>query len=160
MRAAEAERFTAWVRPHLAAMANLAARLAGPADRDDVVQEALTRAWRKWDSYDAARGTPRVWLLAIAADRAGRTRRRRRDHVQLSELNAGGVAAPVDPTAVDIERALAALPPRMRMAVDCVYFVGLTVAEAAAVMGVAEGTVKSTLADARTRLRTLLEVKP
>jgi DNA-directed RNA polymerase specialized sigma24 family protein len=36
--------------------------------------------------------------------------------------------------------------------------VGLSVAETAAVMGCAEGTVKSTLADARARLRTLLGV--
>jgi RNA polymerase sigma-70 factor (ECF subfamily) len=42
--------------------------------------------------------------------------------------------------------------------VDCVYYAGLTVAETAAVMGCADGTVKSTLADARNRLRDLLEV--
>jgi RNA polymerase sigma-70 factor (ECF subfamily) len=65
----------------------------------------------------------------------------------------------VDPMAVDIERALNRLPARMRMAVDCVYFVGLTVSETATVMQVAEGTVKSTLSDARGRLRALLEVK-
>jgi RNA polymerase sigma-70 factor (ECF subfamily) len=50
------------------------------------------------------------------------------------------------------------LTARQRQAVDCLYFAGLTVAETAAVMGCAEGTVKSTLSDARARLRTLLEV--
>jgi RNA polymerase sigma-70 factor (ECF subfamily) len=46
------------------------------------------------------------------------------------------------------------------MTVDCVYFVGLTLAETAIVMKVSEGTVKSTLADARAKLRTRLEVEP
>lgn len=64
------EAFAEWVRPHLVAMSALAARLAPSADRDDIVQEALSRAWRKRDQFDPARGTPRVWLLAITADRA------------------------------------------------------------------------------------------
>jgi DNA-directed RNA polymerase specialized sigma24 family protein len=38
--------FTGWVRPHLPAMAALAARPAGAADRDDVVQEALAASAR------------------------------------------------------------------------------------------------------------------
>ena len=149
--------FADQVRPHLPAMAALAARLAGPSDRDDVVQEALARAWRKRATYDPERGTLRVWLLAIVADRARRMRRRRPDHLRLADVPAVSVPA-ADPVGVDVERALATLPRRMRMAVDCHYFVGLTVAETAAVMGVAEGTVKSTMADARARLRTLLEV--
>ena len=59
---------------------------------------------------------------------------------------------------MDVERALGRLTRRQRMAVECVYFVGLTVAETAAVMGCSDGTVKSTLSDARARLRSLLEV--
>jgi len=51
------------------------------------------------------------------------------------------------------------LPPRMRLAVECVYFVDLAIADTAAVMGVSEGTVKSTLSDARARLRAMLEVR-
>jgi DNA-directed RNA polymerase specialized sigma24 family protein len=71
------EEFGAWVQPHLVAMANLAARMVGPADRDDVVQESLARAWRRWGTYRTDRGTPQVWLLAIVADRARRHSRSR-----------------------------------------------------------------------------------
>lgn len=149
--------FARWVSPHLAAMGNLASRLAGPTSRDDVVQDALTRAWRKRHLYNAERGTPRTWLLAIVADRAGRMRQRHRPHDSLDESTAPTVHA-VDGTTVDVERAVASLPPRMRLAIDCVYFVGLTIAETAAVMQVSEGTVKSTLADARAKLRSRLEV--
>ena len=46
--------FGEWVAPHVQAMANLAARLTGPSERDDVVQEALTRAWRKRSQFDPA----------------------------------------------------------------------------------------------------------
>jgi RNA polymerase sigma-70 factor (ECF subfamily) len=59
---------------------------------------------------------------------------------------------------LDVEFAVARLPPRQRLAVDCFYFAGLSVADTAAVMGCSEGTVKSTLSDARERLRPLLEV--
>ncbi len=149
------DEFATWVSPHLVAMGHLAARLAGSGDRDDVVQESLTRAWRKRHTFDPARGTPRTWLLAIVADQARKARRRR---TPAATNGADRVVAPVDGTRIDLERALAQLPPRMRLAVDCVYFVGLTVVETAAVMDVSEGTVKSTLAKARAHLHTHLEV--
>jgi RNA polymerase sigma-70 factor (ECF subfamily) len=150
-----ADSYADWVRPHLAAMARLAARLAPGAERDDIVQEALARAWRKRHQYDASRGTPAAWLLAITADQARRARRRRRPLLPFIE-----VPARVRSTEerVDVEYAVARLAPRQRLAVDCFYFVGLSVAETAAVMGCSEGTVKSTLSDARLRLRPLLEV--
>ena len=151
--------FGLWVRPHLRQLANLVARLAPGADRDDVVQDALARAWVKRSQFDPRRGTPAAWLLAIAADQAAKTRRRARPASPLADTDAG--TAPGADTAagrVDVERALVRLSRRQRLAVECVYFVGLSVAETAAVMGCSDGTVKSTLADARARLRTLLEV--
>jgi RNA polymerase sigma factor (sigma-70 family) len=147
--------FADWVRPHLPAMARLAARLAPHADRDDVVQEAMARAWAKRDRFDERRGSPSAWLLAITADQAAKAR-----HPLPSIVRR--VEATVSPSpaedAIDIAQALRRLAPRQRMAINCFYFVGLSVAETAAVMGCAEGTVKSTLADARARLRTLLGV--
>jgi DNA-directed RNA polymerase specialized sigma24 family protein len=146
--------FEAWVRPHLAAMARLTSRLAPRADRDDIVQEALTRAWLKRDQYDERRGTPVAWLLAITADQARKAARR----------NVAGLIEFGGPTGVpaedrlDLQAALTRLTRRQRLAVECFYFVGLPIAETAAVMGCSLGTVKSTLADARLRLRSVLEV--
>lgn len=147
--------FAAWVEPELSKMSRLAARLAPDADRDDVVQEALVRAWRKRHQYDERRGTATTWLLAITADQARRARRRRRPLVLVGEITLPG-RSPDE--RVDVEAAVARLPKRQKLAVDCFYFVDLSVAETAAVMGCSEGTVKSTLSDARKRLRTLLEV--
>lgn len=143
--------FDAWVLPHLPLMSRVAARLAPAADRDDVVQEALSRAWRRRSTYDADRGTAAAWLAAIVAGEARRARGRTRPSYEL-------VDTPVEDTRrdLDLERAVARLPARQREAVDLHYFAGLTVAETAAAMGCAEGTVKSTLSDARGRLRTLL----
>lgn len=142
--------FGAWVAPHLVAMSRLAARLAPDADRDDVVQDALTRAWRRRSTYDDSRGSVQTWLLAIVADRARRARTRRRDTVALVD---SAQALGVRDEDLDLEVAIRGLPPRQRLAVALHYFVGLPVAECATVMGCAEGTVKSTLFDARARLR-------
>jgi RNA polymerase sigma factor (sigma-70 family) len=147
--------FAAWVEPELPKMSRLAARLAPDADRDDVVQEALVRAWRKRGQYDQRRGTAATWLLAITADQARRARRRRRPSALVGEI---GVPSRSPDDRVDVEAAVARLPRRQTLAVDCFYFVDLSVAETAAVMGCSEGTVKSTLSDARKRLRLLLEV--
>lgn len=150
-----ADLFADWVRPHMAAMSRLAARLAPWADRDDIVQEALVRAWRKRHQYDPRRGTPSSWLLAITADQARRARRRRPSLALVGEFSADVRSAD---ELVDVESAMRQLPPRQRLAVDCFYFAGLSVTETAAVMRCSVGTVKSTLSDARQRLRGLLEV--
>jgi RNA polymerase sigma-70 factor (ECF subfamily) len=147
--------FADWVRPQVDRMARLAARLAPESDRDDIVQEALVRAWQKRQQFDPARGTPGSWLLAITADRARRARHRRRPSIVLGELP-GRVRSADD--RLDVEFAISRLPPRQRLAVDCFYFAGLSVVETAAVMRCSEGTVKSTLSDARLRLRPMLEV--
>lgn len=58
---------------------------------------------------------------------------------------------------LDLEGAVSRLAPRQRLAVDCYYFVDLSIADTAAVMRCSPGTVKSTLADARHRLKQLLD---
>jgi RNA polymerase sigma-70 factor (ECF subfamily) len=135
-------------------MASLAARLTSDSERDDVVQEALLRAWKKQSQYDSRRGSVRIWLLAITADQARRTRRRARPTSVIADLSVSG--RPLDER-LDLERAVLRLSPRQRLAVDCFYFVDLSIAETAAVMRCSPGTVKSTLSDARHRLKELLD---
>jgi RNA polymerase sigma-70 factor (ECF subfamily) len=149
------EGFTAWLSPHWSAMARLAARSG--SDPDDILADALADAWRKRAQFDPTRGSARSWLLAITADQ-----RRKAWHRAAALLSRrttlpdeGGPAAEhVDAsTAVDLARALGRLSARQRLVVDLYYYLGLGVAEAAIVMRCSEGTVKSTLADARERLR-------
>ena len=152
------EGFTAWVAPHWAAMAALAGRYG--ADPDDILQDALAAAWRKRAQFEPARGTARNWLLAITADqrhkswlRAGRWLTRTRP---LGEEDPTAPAGTDATSTIDLERALRRLSARQRLAVDLHYYLGLDVAETAAVMRCSPGTVKSTLSDARGRLRRLL----
>jgi len=152
---AGSEAFAVWVAPHLLAMTRLARRLAPQGDHDDIVQEALVRAWRKRSTFDASRGPAQSWLLAIVADRARRARVRQKPPAAELPDDAAGPSSDLDPA---LELAVRQLPRRQRMAVELFYYLGLPVHECAAVLGVADGTVKSALSDARARLRTLLEV--
>jgi RNA polymerase sigma factor (sigma-70 family) len=152
---ADGDEFAEVVEPHLPQLLRVAERLGGFANRDDIVQEALINAWRKRASFDPHRGSVSGWLLAIVADQARKSWRRR-----LSILRRDVPGPDRDEEDhLDIEGAVRRLPPRQRLAVDCHYFVGLTVAETAAVMRCSEGTVKSTLSDARSNLRPRLEVR-
>jgi len=156
--AADAEDFRAWVAPHLVAMGRLASRLTSAGDSDDIVQEALVRAWRKRTQYDETRGSAQSWLLAIVADRARRHRTRTRPEGELIDLPRPDRDVE---RSMDLDDAIAGLPERQRLAVELHYLVGLDVRECAAVMGCSDGTVKSTLHDARARLRGVLqEVDP
>jgi RNA polymerase sigma-70 factor (ECF subfamily) len=149
------ESFASLVAPHLDAMWLLARRFGG-SDAEDLVQEALELAWRKRHLYDEGRGSVRGWLLALVADRCRRRHRRLRRTEQLSDV----AAPPGDlELTVDVGSAVRALSARQRLAVELYYVLGLSVAETAEVMRCSIGTVKSTLSDARGRLRTYLEVK-
>jgi RNA polymerase sigma-70 factor (ECF subfamily) len=147
--------FTAWVRPHWPAMARLASRSG--SDPDDILQDALSDAWRKRTQFDPARGSARSWLLAITADQRRKTWRRAARLLSRSTVLPEDGGAATDrtdsSTSVDLERALARLTDRQRLAIDLHYYLGLGITDIAAVMRCSEGTVKSTLADARGRLR-------
>lgn len=102
--------------------------------------------------YDARLGTVWNWLMTIVANEARRAANRRRQPPAYRPV--------IEPLSVDeredINAAVRRLPPRQRLAVDCFYYADLSISETAAVMKCTEGTVKSTLADARSRLRSWL----
>lgn len=146
--------FNAWVSPHLPAMWRLAARLVAMDDADDVVQDALLRAWKRRSTYDPTRGSPAGWLLGIVKDQARRKRTRSRPPtLPLADAALPGPAAGTD---LDLELAIRQLSARQRLAVDLYYYVGLDVRTCAEVMACAEGTVKATLHQARAHLQTVL----
>jgi RNA polymerase sigma factor (sigma-70 family) len=147
-----AEAFALWVAPVLGTMTRLAARLGRVEEQDDIVQEALIRAWSKRRQFDPARGRLSAWLLAIVANEARKTWRRGR----AATLTGGNSKVRLLDEALDLEHAISRLASRQRLAVDCFYFAGLSIEETAAVMQCSPGTVKSTLSDARSRLRSLL----
>jgi RNA polymerase sigma factor (sigma-70 family) len=66
-------------------------------------------------------------------------------------------AGSADPLGDAVERAIAGLSARQRLVVNLYYFVDLPVDEVARILGIAPGTVRSSLADARARLREALD---
>lgn len=154
LAASDASGFAALVEPHVRSMSHLAAQLAPVGERDDVVQESLTRAWLKRTQFDGGRGTLRSWLLAITADQARRARRRARARPTSGLWSPS--EADVRDTVLDLRAAVASLPSRQQLAVRCFYFADLTLAETAVVMKCAEGTVKATLHQARRTLHQVL----
>ena len=132
------------------------------ADREeaaDALQDALLSAYRSAATF---RGDARVttWLHRIVVNAClDRVRRRQaRPTVPLPERD--GVADPVDrrdvlaerETAMEVEAAMAALPVDQRVAILLVDVHGLPVEQAAAVLGVPTGTVKSRCSRGRARL--------
>lgn len=146
-------------RRHADRMWSVALRILGdPAEAEDAVQEAFLSALRSPGFRgDAAAGT---WLHRILVngclDRV-RTAARRRNR---APVPAPAVTGP-DPAGrladrMVVEEALACLPPDQRAAIVLVDVLCYPVGEAAAILGVPAGTVKSRCARGRVRLAELL----
>ena len=147
-----------WLAPHWALLHRVAVSLCGPADGEDVLQDALVAAWRKRAQFDPRRGPERAWLLAIVTDQARKLYARRRRSRAVPFALTPDVAAPIADAAGkhDLRVAVRLLSARQREAVVLHYFADLSVAEVADAMRCSVGTVKSTLSDARARLKQLL----
>jgi RNA polymerase sigma-70 factor (ECF subfamily) len=135
---------------HAGALLAYAMRLTG-GDRgraEDVVQETMLRAWRHRDSLDEGKGPIRPWLFTVAhrvAIDAYRARSARPQEVGDSVLDAVPSADDID-ARLDrllISDAMMALSAEHRTVLLETYYKGRSVAEAADVLGVPPGTVKS-----------------
>lgn len=129
---------------------------------EDLVQETLLRAWRHPEALDPDRGSARAWLFTTARHLAIDAWRRRTARVGEVITDALPEPPPVDETERAVEAwtiadALAKLSePHRRVIVECFYR-GRSVAEAATVIGVPPGTVKSRTHYAMRALRLVLE---
>jgi RNA polymerase sigma-70 factor (ECF subfamily) len=133
-----------------------------PEDAADALQEAMLSVHRSAGSFrhDA---TVTSWLHRIVVNACLDRRRRNKTYpTTVLDDDAYPVAdrtAQVD-TAVLVQRALMRLPAEQRAAVVTVDMHGYSVADTARMLGIAEGTVKSRCARARSRLAALLAGDP
>ena len=129
-------------------------RLAGD-DADDLAQEAFIAAWR---NVAAWRGDSSffAWLARIAWRRFLTHKRRGKVHVPLDQAADVAVAAEAGPRSA-IDQAMNRLPERERMAAMLCFAEGYSHGEAAAIMEVPLGTLKSLVSRARTGLVQCLE---
>lgn len=134
-----------------------------PVLAEEVVEDTYFQVWRQAARFDAARGRPLAWLLAIARSRAIDALRReaRFRHDTLDDQAASERPANERPgdellelarRRSDLHRALMLLGPQPRQLVSLAFFRGLSHEEIAQHTELALGTVKSQI---RRALRTL-----
>ncbi|KQX64567.1 RNA polymerase subunit sigma-24 [Angustibacter sp. Root456] len=148
-------RHEAWVA------ARVRRRCADPDVVDEVVQDTFLTVWRSADRYSGS-GDVAAWIWGIAIRTLlHRLRPRKSVLHRLTHLRTEH-----DPSAEeavlerlehsDAGRALARLSPELRAVVQATVLDGLTTREAATLLGIPAGTVKSRMSRARTELKEAL----
>jgi RNA polymerase sigma-70 factor, ECF subfamily len=137
-------RVSLWLR--VVVRRGLLAAGRGPADSEDVVQEALLAMHLKRHTWDETQPIE-PWLRAIARYKMVDHLRRRgfHDHVGI-DAYAEQIAVTVDADAsVDSQALLGGLPERQRRIVEEISLEGRRAAEVAERLGMSEGAVRVTL---------------
>jgi RNA polymerase sigma-70 factor, ECF subfamily len=140
---------------------------ASKEDADDLVQDALERAWSRLALWQR-RGDLRAWLFSILHNRfVDRVRSARASPEEampsMNVADGDGIAVPVraaqgDRLEVrDLDTALARLAPDHREVLLLVAVEQMSYEQIAGVLGVPLGTVMSRLSRAREQLRGVLE---
>ncbi|MFC4008557.1 RNA polymerase sigma factor [Nonomuraea purpurea] len=148
------QRHAPWLR------ARLARRCADPDVIDDALQETFLAVWRTADRFTG--DNPAGWLWTIAIRRLisalrGRGSRWIGSGVEPSSAAASSASAEdvvlLGVQHGDLGQALTRLSPELRAVIEATVLDGLTTKEAASLLGIPEGTVKTRAMRARARLR-------
>lgn len=153
-------------REHLVSVQRFVARrVADPHLAADLTAEVFLAAVDSASSYRPDRGLPGAWLVGVARNvlaaefhRQSRDRAIRRRISGQRLLDADALARieeriDAERDARALFRALNALPPRQRALMELVAIDGLSVTEAAAVLGVKPGTARVRLHRSRVRMQ-------
>ena len=122
----------------------------------EAAAEAFVRALGRWPQV-AVMDQRTGWLYRVGLNVQRRRLRRANLEQRLLARAERRERTDMPEPAVELHRAVAALPRRQRMAVVLTYFADLPQAEVAAAMGVRRGTVASTLSDARASMALTLK---
>jgi RNA polymerase sigma factor (sigma-70 family) len=158
------EAFGALVERHADRARRVArAALLNSHDAEDAVQDALFSAWRAIGRFDPARPFG-PWFLKIVVNAAADLRRRRKlrrtEEIPAATADSGSMPDRDTDRALlreALDRALATLPERRRMALVLHDAEGYVHEEIATMLGVPVGTVRSDVFHARRAMRTALD---
>ena len=148
---------------HIGAMRAFAVSLCrNSANADDLVQEALIKAWSNLGKFEEG-SNMRAWLFAILRNTYFSLHRKRRREVEDVDGDmAGALSQKPDHDGRlafrDFAAAFDRLTDEQREALVLVGAQGFSYEEAAATVGVAVGTIKSRVNRGRTQLAELLEL--
>jgi len=134
--------------------------LRDPQLAEELVQEVTFRIWRRAKSFDEARGAAGSWIFGVARNVASDLARARgRDPTPVADPPAR--EEPWDEDAAwrgwQLAQTLRRLSIQQQKVIELVYMVQMTQAEAAEVLGIPLGTVKTRLYHGLRRLRRELE---
>lgn len=155
-RSGDVDAFEALYRRHGDRIYALCLRMTGdPAAAEDLTQDAFVRAWSKLGGFrfESAFGT---WLHRLAVNVVLRALEKRRE-ATLDAVPELGAAPRPSGLAIDLERAIGALPPRARLVFLLHDVEGYKHAEIAEATGIAVGTSKAQLHRARRLLMAHLD---
>ena len=164
--AGDAQALAAIADRHTPMLFTVAWRMLGDAaEAEDVVQEAMTKAWVKAASWTPVGGGLGGWLRRIATNLCI-DRQRKRAFVSDAEIPERADDSPSADVLIDEARrqaavaaAMQALPDRQRAAIVLTYYEGVSNAEAAAVLGIGVKALESLLVRARQGLsRSLVQM--
>ncbi|GCD21811.1 RNA polymerase sigma24 factor [Cellulomonas algicola] len=148
------------LRTRGAALVRYATMLTGDSrSGEDLVQDAVVRCFtRRYALREAhaAESYVRRTILTLFVEE--HRRRRRWGAVQhlLARADESPGPEPTSSARLDVQSAVATLPPRQRAVVVLRFYDDLTVPEIARTLGIADGTVKRYLSEATERLERLL----
>lgn len=135
------------------------ALLREPSQAQDAAQESFVRIWKALPSYDE-RASLSTWIYTIARNRCLTAIERRRAMESLSDAEVAreveSVQAENEDATQDHQRLLAELvgllPERYRRVLTLFYYEDRSVAQVGEMLGMPEGTVKTSLFRARAAL--------
>ena len=160
-RRGDVDAFELLYRTHSGRVHALCLRLAGePMEARELVQDTFVHAWEALPRF-RGESSLTTWLHRIAVNALLERRRRDRrrtsrvslaeddDEVEGASLGGGSVPPTDVATAIDLERAIAALPPGVRRAFVLHEVEGYSHEEVAGMTGLATGTLRAQLHRAR-----------
>jgi RNA polymerase sigma-70 factor (ECF subfamily) len=152
----EIEGFTSMFRREYPRLVALGLALTGNrATACDLAQETLARAYRSWDRVETYE-LPAAWLRRVLINLAVDVHRKAcQEQATLARVGPQ-VAEGIDGGGGEWWTAVRALPVRERLAITLYYVEDYSIGEVAAVMEIAAGTVRATLAQAREKLAVAL----
>jgi RNA polymerase sigma-70 factor (ECF subfamily) len=141
-------------RTHYAPLAGWCRRMVGDSEvAHDIAAEAFARLLGRWTSVTDPRAYLYTTSLNLIRDR---WRRSERERVALGKVVTSAAATPKQAPGPELRMLVEALPRRLQQVVVLHYFADMTVDSVARALGVAPGTVKRDLFDARAKLAAAL----
>jgi RNA polymerase sigma-70 factor, ECF subfamily len=148
---------------------SIACRMLGDAaDAEEVIQDVFVQIWTKATMFDANKGQPFHWALALTRNRCidGLRSRQRRSRIVAETVDQNELALAAAPASSGelgendlavIRSVLNHLPPDQRQAIEMAFFAGLTHHEIAETLSEPLGTIKARIRRGMLKLREELQ---